>query len=123
MWQHDRGYDHRETEDCSTVVLSADIGRYAADTPLCDVLSDLFARWELLRVDYLHGFTIFGLDAFIAPYDPMGNLSGVFGLDAIIQEAGTDSFGLDAVIAAAIAEEQGAAFGLDAVILDPEECD
>jgi hypothetical protein len=116
MWQHDRGYDHRETEDCSTVVLSADIGRYAADTPLCDVLADLFARWELLRLDTVHGFFVFGLNAFIAPYDPMGTLMGVFGLDAVIEDEGTDTFGLDAVIEAAVPVEQTASFGIDAVI-------
>ena len=108
MWQHDRTYDHRETEDCSVVVLSAAIGRYPADTPLCDVLEDLFARYEQVRADYLSGFSVFGLNAIVAPYDPAGALMGVIGLDAVIQDEQPDTFGLEAEIAAAVVEEQAA---------------
>jgi len=116
MWQHDRTYDHRETEDCSTVVLSADIGRYEAGTPLCDVLDDLLARWTQVRADYLHGFFVFGLNAYIAPYDPAGNLSGVIGLNAVIKDTISDSFGLDAEIVDPDPVERTHTFGIDALI-------
>ena len=116
LWQHDRTYDHRETEDCSVVLLSTDIGRYPEGTPLCDVLFDLFARWQQVQADYAHGFFVFGLDALIAPYDPAGALMGVLGLDAVIQDEQPDTFGLDAEIAAPVAEEQTASFGLDSFI-------
>lgn len=116
LWQHDRTYDHRDTEDCSVVVLSTDIGRYPAGTPLCEVLFDLFARWEQVQSDYGHGFFVFGFNALIAPYDPAGALMGVIGLDAVIEEEGSDTFGLDAEIVAPTPEEQTTTFGLDAVI-------
>lgn len=116
VWQHDRDYDHRETEDCSTVVLSTDIGRYEAGTPLCEVLADLVARYDQIQSDYAHGFFVFGLNAFIAPYDPAGILSGVFGLEAVLRGAGTGTFGLDAEIAEAVEEERLSDFGLYAYI-------
>lgn len=118
-WQHDRTYDHRETEDCNTVVLSADIGRYSAGTLLCDVLEDLIQRTANLSADYAHGFSIFGLNAFIAPYNPGtlgGSLLSILGIDAFIKAAQTGSFGIDAEMVAPTPVERSASFGIWAYI-------
>jgi len=116
MWQHHREHDHRETEDCSTVVLSTDIGRYAADTSLCDVLDDLFRRLSLISSDLGEGFEVFGFDALIAPYDPAGALMGVFGIEAVVEDESTDTFGLDAEIEEPVVVEQEAEFLINAYI-------
>jgi len=121
-WQHDRTYDHRGTEDCTTVVLSADIGRYAAGTLLCDVLEDLIRRVSNLQTDYTHGFHTAGLNAFLAPYSPGtlgGSLLGVYGLDAVVAATTTPTFGIDAEIEAYSATET-VDFGIWAYIQELE---
>lgn len=126
-WQHHRTDAHHATEDCSTVVLTTDIGRYATGTSLCDVLTDFAVRLGWLHIDYTHGFSVFGLASYLAPYDPGnlgGSLLGIFGIDAYVLGQGTGSFGIDAEIIAYFATEQ-ATFGINAYILDIElvECD
>ena len=121
FWLHDRTYDHRETEDCSTVVLSADIGRYVAGTSLCDVLTDMARRIAQVDADYIHGFSVYGLSAYIAPYDPGtlgGSLLGVFGLQAVVAVSQPSTFGLDAVLVAPTTVGQSTSFGLQAYLID-----
>jgi hypothetical protein len=118
VWQHDRTDDHEGTEDCYSVLITSAIGRYPADTYLCDMLDDMFERLALIDADYVHGFEVLGLDAFIAPYDPQGLLSGFFGLDSVIEEEAADTFGLDAEIAAPVTVETFGEFGLGSFFVE-----
>jgi len=64
---HDRTLDHYGTEDTTTAVLSADIGRYPAGTSLQDVLADMVARIESLELGCAtHQYVT--ANAFIANY-------------------------------------------------------
>lgn len=118
-WLHDRTYDHRETEDCSTVVLSTDIGRYTAGSSLCDVLEDMALRMLQVEANYNHGFFVLGLDAFLAPYNPGtlgGSLLGTFGLDAVVLTPATPTFGLDAELVVPTPVTLGFSFGINAYL-------
>lgn len=113
MWQHHRHDDHVDTEDCSTVQLTEQIGRYVAGTALCAVLADMETRMTVVEADTRHGFSVLGLDAWISPYAGAGAV-GYFGLDATISDALAGSFGLDAVLEASTPVERSTSFGLTA---------
>lgn len=118
VWQHHREHDHSGTEDCSAVELTEAIGRYPAGSILCDVLDDMAERMSQLELDYTHGFTAVPFAAFIAPYDPAGALSGVINFDSVILAAGSDDFGMDAVLQAPVVEEQLASFSLGSYFVE-----
>lgn len=98
------------------MVLTTDIGRYVAGTLLCEVLNDLLLRVSRISADYAHGFSVFGLDALVAPYDPAGSLMGVASLDAVVLEAISGSFGVDAVLEEPTPIERNAGFALNAYL-------
>lgn len=116
MWLHHRSDDHLGLEDCTTVELTEQIGRYPAGSVLCAVLADMVLRMTQVEIDTRHGFSVFGLDAWIAPYAGTG-ATGYFGLDATIAVTGTGSFGLDAVLEAPTPVERTGDFGLDAYFI------
>jgi len=67
--QHNRATDHVDTQDDTTVVLSASIGRYGAGTTLAVVLADFDTRLTALQNRAI-GVTkagSFKIDAFVRP--------------------------------------------------------
>ncbi len=118
VWQHDRTHDHTGTEDCSSVWITEPIGRYPAFSYLCDILDDMFRRLVLIDADYVHGFSVASIDAFIAPYDPNGALMGVFGLDSWIKKTGTSTFGLDAELVSPTPVEISGTFGIGSYFVE-----
>jgi len=120
-WLHDRTYDHRGTEDCSIVVLTTDIGRYAAGTLLCDALLDLDRRVSQVDADYIHGFEVFSFASMLAPYDPGtlgGSLLGVFGLEGIVRATASPTLALEAELVSPTPVERTSTFGVLAYISD-----
>lgn len=110
---HHREQDHRGTEDCSTVRIERNIGRYLAGTNVCVIIGDLIRRATDVRTHTQLGFHVVRLDAFIAPYDPQGSLSGVLSLNSFISGAGSDSFSLNAVLGEPVLDEKLAGFFME----------
>jgi hypothetical protein len=100
-WRHHRVRDHTGAESDLYVVLSEDIGKYPAFTPIHHVLADMAARLAYLEdwdrthasftLDAVIGSQVITLDAAIA-----GTASGSFTIDAYLNHA--SSFTLDAVL-------------------------
>ena len=105
--QHDRTLDHYGTEDTTTTVLSAQIGRYPAGMVLQDVLEDMAARLTYIEeidcgthiyaltgdsIVLVVGSTSLTADAYIR--DPAQECTA----DAVIYKNQTPSLTTDAVI-------------------------
>lgn len=110
--QHHRVRDHFGRELASVVVIDDAIGRYAARTPVQDVLADLFARLDALEsADHVLG--TFTLDAWILAPGAVsdgggGTWIGALALDAVTRVTEAVTFVLDAVL------QTGGRFTLDA---------
>lgn len=115
MVLHHRTYDHRGTEDCESVVLSAAIGRYAAGTSLCDVLVSMAERLAQLQGDYNHGFASISLSAWVVPSGGAGAL-GFIGIYSLIRDVLSVNLGVDAVVAASTPIARTSTFGISAYI-------
>ena len=100
--RHHRIRDHYGADSDLNVVLSKNIGKYVAYTPVHWVLEDLLARIALLE-DYDHVRSSFTVDAYITT-------NSIY-IDAVIGSTSAGSFTVDAYIIL------GSSFTIDAVIM------
>ena len=117
VWQHHRTYDHRDTEDCTTVQLTEAVGRYPAGAVLCDVLADMALRISGVEASWLAGFHTFALNAWLAPYAGGATANAYASLNAWLRKIQTGSATLDAWLVTPTPVARSASFSLNAVLL------